>query len=84
MCSSSVVISRNPMHHMRALGGRRFCLTLGCGVVCTVLLWVGKLDPQTFRDIIIGTVAAYITGNTAQKFAPGVRVDDSLPPPPGA
>lgn len=50
------------------LGGRRFLLTLGCGVICTGLLVCGYIEGVVFRDIIIGTVAAYITGNTAQKI----------------
>lgn len=48
-------------------GGRRFVLTLGCGAACTVLVWLGKIDGPVFRDIIIGTVAAYIAGNVVQK-----------------
>jgi hypothetical protein len=51
------------------LGGRRFMLTLGCGMVCTVLVWHVKISDLVYRDIIIGTVAAYIVGNTAQKWA---------------
>lgn len=50
-----------------SLGGRRFLLTVGCGVVCTVLVWHGKISDQVFAAIILGTVAAYITGNTVQK-----------------
>jgi hypothetical protein len=53
-------------HSLLALGGRRFLLTLGCGVACTVLVWFGKIGPVTFRDIIIATVGVYIAGNTYQ------------------
>lgn len=53
--------------NLTSLGGRRFLLTLGCGVACTVLVWAGKIDGTIFRDIIIATVAVYITGNTYQK-----------------
>ncbi|MBF8177798.1 hypothetical protein [Herminiimonas contaminans] len=52
---------------MTKVGGRRFLLTLGCGIVCTWLMWEGKITDVVFRDIIIGTVAAYIAGNTVQK-----------------
>lgn len=52
-----------------ALGGRRFLLTLGCGIACTGLVALGNISDTTFRDIIIATVAAYITGNTAQKIS---------------
>ena len=60
---------------MRAIiessGGRRFLLALGAGVCTTALQWFGKLDPAgtTYAMVIIGTVAAYITGNTVQKSA---------------
>jgi hypothetical protein len=52
-----------------ASGGRRFLLTLGCGVATTVLQFFGKLDAagSTYALVVIGTVGAYITGNTVQK-----------------
>jgi hypothetical protein len=49
------------------LGGRRFLLTLGCGIATTILVWFGKIDGMTYSAVILGTVAAYITGNTWQK-----------------
>ena len=50
-------------------GGRRFIMAMGAGVTTSVLQWFGKLDPAgtTYAMVIIGTVAAYITGNTVQK-----------------
>jgi hypothetical protein len=52
----------------RWVGGRRFLLTVGSGVINTALLWFDKLDKTTFRDIILGTVGAYIVANTWQKY----------------
>jgi hypothetical protein len=54
---------------LESLGGRRFVLTLGCGIVCTALVAFGHIEGAIFRDIILGTVAAYIAGNTWQKHA---------------
>ena len=53
------------------IGGRRFILTLGAGLATTLLQWFGKLDPagSTYAMVVIATVAAYITGNVAQKNA---------------
>tara|TARA_R110001599_G_scaffold171353_1_gene362448 strand:+ start:463762 stop:463947 length:186 start_codon:yes stop_codon:yes gene_type:complete len=50
-----------------SIGGRRFLLTLGCGIVCTVLVWFGKISDGVFATVVVATVAAYITGNTVQK-----------------
>jgi uncharacterized membrane protein YeaQ/YmgE (transglycosylase-associated protein family) len=48
-------------------GGRKFFLTLGCGVACTLLVWFTKISDAVFATIILGTVGAYITGNVYQK-----------------
>lgn len=48
-------------------GGRKFFITLGCGIACTVLVWFGKISDATFATIILGTVGAFITGNVIQE-----------------
>lgn len=53
--------------NIQSFGGRRFLLTVGCGLINTVLLWHGKLDTGSYTAIILGTVGAYITANTVQK-----------------
>lgn len=52
-------------------GGRRFVMAMGAGISTTALQWFGKLDPagSTYAMVVIATVAAYITGNVAQKNA---------------
>lgn len=55
--------------NLQTFGGRRFILTVGCGLVCSVLLWFGKLTDGSFTTIILGTVAVYIAANTTQKHA---------------
>jgi hypothetical protein len=49
-------------------GGRRFVLTLGCGVATTALCWFAKISGEVYATVIIATVAAFITGNVAQKI----------------
>lgn len=46
---------------------RKFVLTLGCGIVCSALVWAGKISPDVFQWVILGTVGAYIAGNVVQK-----------------
>lgn len=60
-----------PSRLMLSIGGRRFVLTLGCGIATTFLQYMGKLDPagSTYALVVVGTVGAYIAGNTAQKRA---------------
>lgn len=50
------------------VGGRRFALTLGSGVVNTILLWFGKLSETNFRDLVVATVGVYIAANTTGKI----------------
>lgn len=53
---------------MNNLGGRRFCLVVGCALTYTLLLIGDYLDSGAFVALQIATVAAYIAGNGAQKF----------------
>lgn len=62
--------------NFNTIGGRKFFITLGCGVATTVLQFFGKLDAagSTYALVIVATVGAYITGNVAQKkVAPQVE-----------
>lgn len=52
-------------------GGRRFLLTVGCGLATTALVWYGKIGDGVYATVIIATVGAYITGNTVQKVKGG-------------
>lgn len=58
-----------------AFGGRRFLLTLGAAVINTWLLISERLDSAAYVTLTLGTVAAYITGATAQKFSKGSEHD---------
>lgn len=51
-----------------SIGGRRFTLALGAGLMTTLLQWFGKLDPSgsTYAMVVIGTVGAYIGGSTIE------------------
>lgn len=71
---------------MRALiesvGGRRFIMSMLIGAAATVLQWFGKLDAAgaQYTVIILGTVAAYIAGNTTQKIkSPGREPGEGAP-----
>lgn len=50
------------------LGGRRFILSFASLWVGSALLMGGYIGESIYRDIVIATVAAYITGNTVQKL----------------
>lgn len=54
--------------NLTTAGGRRFLLTLGCGVATTGLCWFAKITGEVYATVIIATVAAYITGNVTQKI----------------
>jgi hypothetical protein len=49
------------------LGGRKFLGMLLALVSVTVLTYTGKVDGSVYQWVMIGVVAAYVTGNVAQK-----------------
>ena len=49
-------------------GGRRFLLTMVSGAGTWVLCWFEKISGDVYSVVTIATVAAYITGNVAQKL----------------
>lgn len=51
------------------MGGRRFCLVVGCCLIYTALLVGGYLDSGAYVALQTLTVGAYIAGNGAQKYA---------------
>jgi len=57
-------------------GGRRFLMTMGCGVVSTVLLWFGKISGSEYVTLVTLTVVPYIWLNTQQKIQ-AVKNDSS-------
>jgi hypothetical protein len=58
------------------LGGRRFLLTMVSGAGTWLLCWAGKIDGGVYSVVTIATVAAYITGNVAQR-----RIETPPAPP---
>lgn len=50
------------------LGGRRFLLSFASLWVASSLLMGGWIGESIYRDIVLGTVGAYILGNTWQKL----------------
>lgn len=59
------------MINFESVGGRRFIMTMGCGIACTVLVWFGKITGEVFQYIVLGTIGAYIAGNVTQKIKAG-------------
>jgi hypothetical protein len=56
-----------------AWGGRRFLMVMGCGVVCTVLVWYGKISDEVFAATVLGTVGVYVGGNVYQRKVEGAQ-----------
>ena len=49
------------------VGGRRFTLAILSQLSCNLLIWYGKISGEVYSTVILFTVAAYITGNVAQR-----------------
>lgn len=49
------------------LGGRRFIASILVGISTTYLTYLSKIGGETYSVVMLGTVGAYIAGNTIQK-----------------
>ena len=56
---------------IQALGGRRFTLTVGCGLVSTIVLACRLIGEASYVTLILASVGAYIAGNTTQAIKAG-------------
>lgn len=56
------------------IGGRRFVLAVMSQLSCNLLAWNGKISGEVYSTVILFTVAAYITGNVAQR-----KIETSTP-----
>lgn len=52
---------------VEAIGGRRFLLALGAGIMSSILVWFTKISSETYQWVILGTVGAFISAATWQK-----------------
>jgi len=58
-----ILSGRGFLYHV---GGRRFLLTVGCGIICTWLVHHKDISDTVFQYTILGTVGAFIAGNTVE------------------
>jgi hypothetical protein len=61
---------------INSLGGRKFLITIGCGVVTTILVWFGKIDGTTYTAVILGTVGVYLAANAYQSRVENAKLPD--------
>jgi len=58
-----------PADSVARFSSRKFILALVTLIVSSLLLCFGYIAPLVWRDVVIATVGAYITGNVVQKLA---------------
>ena len=49
------------------LGGRKFILSMTIVVLTVIMLWLAKVDQDTYRYIMLSITVGYLTSNVAQK-----------------
>jgi hypothetical protein len=56
---------------MNTLTSRKFLLTVGCQLLTTILVFMDKIDGDTYGWVTVGVLGAYVTGNVVQKLKTG-------------
>ncbi len=64
---------------LEKIGGRKFIISMLIGAASTILMWFAKIGDSAYTTIILGTVAAYITGNTYEKVKTNATEQALLP-----
>lgn len=49
------------------VGGRKFVAAMSALLAATLALWFDHIEGLTYRDIVLGTIGVFVTGNVAQK-----------------
>ena len=57
--------------NFESIGGRRFFLTLGCGIASFILVWFEKITGSEFVTLTSLTLVPYLGFNTQQKIQGG-------------
>ena len=57
--------------NFESVGGRRFFLTLGCGIASLILVWFEKITGSEFVTLTTLTLVPYLGFNTQQKIQGG-------------
>lgn len=53
-------------HRFSQYGGTRFIAVIGCGLVSSLLVYLGAISGDVYQVVILGTVGSYIAGDTTQ------------------
>lgn len=56
---------------------QRFIMTLGCGIVTSILTWNGKITSETYGVVTLGTVGVFITAAVYEKVKAGQQAPPS-------
>jgi len=51
---------------MNRLMEQKFVVTIGCGIVTSLLCWFDKIGGEVYATVIIATVGAFIAGEVTQ------------------
>lgn len=54
--------------YREAIGGRRFIMVMGAGVVTSALVFCGKIDVGAYVTLQLATIGAYVAANTTERI----------------
>ena len=66
--SEKLKLEEQELSFRKKVGSRKFLFSVGVTIATTLLLFMGMVDKVIWKDVILGTLIVYMTGNVTNSI----------------